>query len=176
MARAAGASFGRMRGCEEGIMGLMKRQAFGAGALVLFGLGACTVLGPDDREQERDRLEDARRLWRAQAWDSYAFTLQRLCFCAGGTDPAEVVVRSGRRVSVTVLPTGVPVPDQFAPFYLTVEELFDFIEDALDRDAHEVEVTYERTLGYPVSIRIDYIENAIDEEMAYQASNLRPLR
>lgn len=145
-------------------------------ALVPIGLGGCTVLGIDEYDAERDRLEDARQLWSAQGWDSYAFTLQRLCFCAGGTDPAEVVVLAGARVSVTVLETGLPVPAEYAQYYLTVAELFDFVEDAIDRKAHEIVVSYHRTLGYPVSVRIDYIENAIDEEMAFAASAMRGLR
>lgn len=153
-----------------------KRQGMAAIGLVAFALGACTVLGPDAYAGERERLSDARRLWRAQGWDSYAFRLQRLCFCAGGTDPAEVTVINGRRVSVTVVQTGEPVPEAWAQYYLTIDELFDFIEDAIDTEAHEITVSYERELGYPVSVRIDYIENAIDEEMAFEAGNVRPLR
>ena len=144
-------------------------------ALTLAG-GGCTVLGLDDYGEERDRLEEARREWRNLGWESYAFTLRRLCFCGGGTDPAEVVVLRGERVSVTVLETGEPVPAEWVEYYLTVEELFDFIEDAIDRKAHEIEIRYERTTGLPASIRIDYIENAIDEEMAFEASSLRALR
>jgi hypothetical protein len=72
--------------------------------------------------------------------------------------------------------TGQPVPDQFAQYYLTVEELFDFILDAVERKAFKIEVDYDRTYGYPTSIRVDYIQNAIDEEMAFQASALVPLR
>jgi hypothetical protein len=152
------------------------RAVNGVLAALALGGGACTVLGVDDYGEERDRLEEARREWRNLGWDSYAFTLRRLCFCGGGTDPAEVVVLGGERVSVTVLETGEPVPAEWSQYYLTVEELFDFIEDAIERKAHEIEIRYERATGLPASIRIDYIENAIDEEMAFEASGLRALR
>ncbi len=152
-----------------------KRRSIGlllAGLLVLTG---CFITGPGD-DGERDLLQRMRARWRAQGYDSYSFVLQRLCFCAGGTEPATVVVRNGRRISVTVLETGQPVPAQWTEYYLTVDELFDFIIDALDRDAHEVKVTYHAQLGYPTSIDIDYIRNAIDEEMAFRASALVPNR
>ena len=145
-------------------------------AMCLVVAGGCTVIGIDQYGAEREKLEDARRLWQAQGWDSYAFTLQRLCFCAGGTDPAEVVVRNNERVSVTDIGTGEPIPAEFVQYYLTVPELFDFIEDAIDREAHEIDVSYDPSAGYPVAIQIDYIQNAIDEEMAFEASALRALR
>lgn len=144
-------------------------------ALVLVGV-SCSVLGLDEYDRERDRLEAARAQWRAQGFDSYSFMLQRLCFCAGGTDPATVVVHKGERISVTVVETGEPVPAEFAQYYLTVAELFDFIEDAIDREAYSIEVEYEASLGYPTSIAIDYLRNVIDEEMAFEASALQPYR
>ncbi len=101
--------------------------------------------------------------------------LQRLCFCGGGTAPAEVVVRNGQRVSVTIVETGEPVPAQFASLYLTVDELFDFVEDAIDRKAHRIDVEYDPDLGVPIEISIDYEENVIDEEMAFRASSFTPL-
>lgn len=139
-------------------------------------LGACSVVGIDGYDDDRDRLETARAVWRSQGIDSYSFVLQRLCFCAGGTEPATVLVRGGERISVTVVETGQPVPADFTQYYLTVDELFDFIADAIDRKAHSIRVSYHATLGHPTSIAIDYLENAIDEEMAFEASALQPMR
>lgn len=134
--------------------------------------GSCSVLGLDDYEGERDRLDAARAVWQAQGPTSYVFVLQRSCFCGGGTQPARVTVEDGQRVSVTVVDTGEPVPAEFEQYYLTVDELFDFVEDAIDRKAHRITVEYDRDVGYPVSIFIDYQENAIDEEMGFEASAL----
>lgn len=144
------------------------------GAISLIVAG-CLFTGPGEGS-DREALEQARARWRAQGYDSYNFVLQRLCFCGGGVEPATVVVRAGRRISVTVVATGQPVPEQWAQYFLTVEELFDFIIDAWDRDAHKVSVQYHATLGYPTSIDIDYLANAIDEEMAFRASSLVPDR
>ena len=119
---------------------------------------------------------EARERWRAQGIDSYEFVLRRLCFCGGGIEPATVVVRNGMRISVTVVATGEPVPAPFAEYYPTVEGLFGFIEDAIDRRAHSITAVYDAQMGFPTSIRVDYDENTIDEEMAFEASSLRPQR
>ena len=140
--------------------------------LAVVAAGSCSVLGNDEYDAERDRLAAARRSWAAQGWDSYTFILRRLCFCGGGTDPAEVVVQSGVRVSVTDVQTGEPIPAEWRQYYLTVPELFDFIEDAIDRKAYQIDVTYHAETGFPTHVQIDYIENAIDEEMGFEVSGL----
>jgi hypothetical protein len=144
--------------------------------LVLVVVAGCSVFDPDDYEDERERLSERREQWRSQGIDSYEFVLQRLCFCGGGTTPANVVVRNGQRISVTNVETGEPVPELFEDAYLTVAELFAFIEDAIEREAYSIDVEYDAQYGYPTSIRIDYIENAVDEEMAFEASAMRPQR
>lgn len=137
--------------------------------------GSCgSVLGDDEYATERERLAAAREAWAARGWDSYSFVLQRLCYCAGGTDPADVVVEAGVRVSVTSRLTGESIPEEWQQYYLTVPELFDFIEDAIDRKAFSIDVTYASGAGWPTHIAIDYLENAIDEEMAFEASALTP--
>jgi hypothetical protein len=55
-----------------------------------------------------------------------------------------------------------------ADAWLTVEELFDAVERALEHDAHEIEVTYDADLGYPDFIFIDHEEMAIDDEVGYR--------
>jgi Family of unknown function (DUF6174) len=145
-------------------------------AVALAGLSACSVLDIDGRESEREKLEAHRSQWQAQGVDSYEFVLRRLCFCGGGTSPATVVVRNGQRVSVTDVETGTPIPENFVQYYLTIDELFDFVADAIDRKAYQIDVTYDATFGFPTRIAIDYIENAVDEEMAFEASSFLPQR
>jgi hypothetical protein len=135
----------------------------------------CSILDPDDSDDPIEVLAENREKWRSQGIDDYEFVLQRLCFC-GLTNPARVVVRDGARLSVTDTTTGEPIPAQFAQYYLTVEELFDFVEDAIDRKAHSIVVEYDATYGFPASIQIDYEQNTVDEEMAFQATSFQPHR
>lgn len=143
--------------------------------LVPLALGAsCSVLGLDSYDDERERLEAARETWDAQNIDSYSYVLRRICFCAGATQPARVVVENGQKVSVTLVETGEPVAEYEVEFFLTIDELFDFVEDAIDREAHSIEVTYDPDRGIPLTISIDYEEMAVDEEMAFEASQFQP--
>jgi Family of unknown function (DUF6174) len=144
--------------------------------IAVAGLGACSVLDVDGRDSEREKLEAHRAQWQSQGVDSYEFVLRRLCYCGGGTTPATVVVRNGQRVSVTDVETGMPIAENFAQYYLTIDELFDFIADAIDRKAYQIDVTYDAAYGFPRQISIDYLENAIDEEMAFEASSFQPQR
>ncbi len=56
--------------------------------------------------------------------------------------------------------------DYFKPVD-TIDELFDVIQKALDDEVDSLEVEYDATYGYPKSVAIDPITNAIDEETSY---------
>ena len=134
-------------------------------------LSACdNPMGPDDD------LEEARQKWSRQGFDSYRFTVSQLCFCGPDVRGTfRVVIQRGQVASVTDAQTGEPrTPHPAVP--LTVEALFQKIEDAIDEDADEIDVRYDPALGYPQEIAIDFIENAIDDEVTYTASDLAPIR
>lgn len=145
----------------------------GIATAVAASVASCTVLDLDSGRQ-RDRLAEARALWAAQAIYSYDYVLQRSCYCGGGTEPARVQVRDGVRTAVVFVEDGTPAPAYVEHLYLTVPELFDFVDDAITRGAHSIEVRYHTTLGYPTFVQVDYDENAIDEEMAFSASGFVP--
>jgi hypothetical protein len=96
------------------------------------------------------------------------YAIERLCFCLdewrGPTRITVVGVDPTERVYVD---TGDPVPMQAEDAFPSVDGLFAIIEDALDKDAHSVEVIYDPSTGVPLEIRIDYIELAIDEELGF---------
>lgn len=145
-----------------------------AAALVLVSaLAACD--GPLDPTGVEGDLADARRTWSRQGSASYRFTVSQLCFCgpdARGT--FAVVVQGGRVTSVRDAETGAPrTPHPGVP--LTVEALFEKVEEAIDLDADDLEVRYHPELGYPLEIAIDYVELAVDDEVTYTASNLTPI-
>lgn len=133
---------------------------------------ACGVLEP---EGERGNLDEARRRWTAQGFTSYEYRLTQLCFC-----PVEVVrpyivrVHDGTVVDVRDAETGAAAPS----FYRarTVPELFEVIDDALDRNADSLVVEYHAQFGYPTRITIDYDRQTADEELGLRAEALAPLR
>jgi uncharacterized protein DUF6174 len=132
--------------------------------LVLAG-SACSgnaIMGP---------LEDARALWASEGGSTYSFELRPLCFC-GFTGNARVTVENGVVTSVFDLEEERFLEGQQAQLYVTVEALFDILEDAESRDAFSIEVQYDPAMGFPTDFFIDYSQNTADEELGYQASNL----
>lgn len=41
-------------------------------------------------------------------------------------------------------------------------------------NAFSVDVQYEPETGFPLFIDVDYVDNAVDDEVNYQVSDLRP--
>ena len=60
--------------------------------------------------------------------------------------------------------------------YKTIDELFDVIKDARTRSAYKLEVEYDDSKGFPVSIDIDYIKDAVDDEIFYSISEYQEYR
>ena len=110
-------------------------------------------------------LQAARARWASSGIDDYELTVRRLCFC-GFVEPVRVKVINGVIVSRTDLSTGEPVPEIYASSYPDVPGLFAIVEQA-SIDADEFEADFDPSYGYPTEISIDWIENAVDDEVAY---------
>lgn len=116
-----------------------------------------------------------REKWDDQGIANYAFEVQVGCFCGiAGWTPAQVTVVNENVVSAKRLSDDESVPANILGAIPSVETLFETIGSAREQDAHSVEVDYHPSLGYPTSIAIDYIENAVDDEISYFASALTP--
>lgn len=118
-------------------------------------------------------LDRARAAWLAHGPASYEITVQRYCFCAS-VDPVRIRVKHGLVVSRTVTTTGAPLAAELADLYPAVPGLFDLVEDAYRR-AYKVGVTFNAEFGYPENTVIDYIGNAIDDELTVRAFGLDPI-
>ncbi len=132
-------------------------------------LGACA--SPTTPEQAAiearlaatNDLADYRTLWETQRLTDYAFDVSRVCYCQFRGD-VRVTVKDGVITGVTELASEVARdPDTFR----TIDGLFDLVQDAYDRDAHEVQVDFDPDRGYPTRIWIDYVEMMMDEEMGF---------
>jgi hypothetical protein len=134
--------------------------------VLLAAIGCAGSLGP--QEELREDLERARQQWDASRPATYVYVIERLCFCLDEwRGPARVTVVGVDPTERVYVDTGDPVPAQAEDAFPSVDGLFAIIEDALDEDAHSVEVIYDQSTGVPLEIRIDYIELAIDEELGF---------
>lgn len=132
--------------------------------LVLLTLGCSDIYGP-----QKNELSAARDLWVQSSSDGYSYEFRRSCFCPPDyTSLIRIEVLGGVVNSAIYVDTGNPVTDP--TIALTIAELFDEIQTAIDNEAFSIVATYDPVLGHPVSVSIDFIENAVDDEMAFSVS------
>lgn len=137
--------------------------------VVLLGLVGCSDQGPGGdltREIARNRA-----LWSQARPDSYRYTLELRCFC-GYRGPVEVRVQGQSVVSRTAVDGGEPVPEALVSSFPAVDGLFDFLEDAVARDAHQIQVLWDPATGVPLEAWVDYDEAIADEEMGFAVVSL----
>lgn len=116
-------------------------------------------------------LEAAHQRWRAQNLHTYAFTLQRACFCAN-VDPLYVAVVNDTVVGVLDFQTGAAVDLQLGR---TIEDLFTFVQTAIGRGARLIRVEYDAAKGYPSEIDYDGAAQVADDEIVYHISDVHPI-
>ena len=84
----------------------------------------------------------------------------------------DVSVVDGRVTQVSFAEAGftgdVPDPGRFGP----VGELFEFLQDAIGRDAVRIDATFHPELGYPVEVFVDFDERLADEERGFMVRSL----
>jgi hypothetical protein len=56
-----------------------------------------------------------------------------------------------------------------------MESVFDVVAQAIDSEADSLTVRYDSRRGYPVTVVIDYIERAADDELTVKVTEYRTL-
>ena len=151
-------------------------QLFLASAAIALLTLNCSLFGPDGPRDERQSfLRHAMDQWAANGPAGYEYTLAFSCGeCpAEWTHPLRIRVAAGEVVSVLDLATATPVdPNQRS---LTIDELFEVIQDAVQEDVYQLAVKYHPDLGYPISISIDHDSRVVDDEVGYSTTDLEAL-
>jgi hypothetical protein len=107
--------------------------------------------------------------------DDYAYTLNVGCFCPY-VGPLRITVQDDAVVDVRQLD---PREDQgnvetlINEWARTLAELEAEVDRAR-READKVEVEYDPVFGFPTSISIDWIRDAVDDEISYTVSDYTP--
>lgn len=141
------------------------------GAILLLGVATAGCESPT-APGDRGLLAEARAQWRSRNQDSYSFELNRNCFCVLGGRRMTVTVRAGAVVGADYLDASGPVDAALLSYIPTIPDLFDLIEDALDRDVASFLAEYDPELGFPTRIEVDYSATAADDEIAISVRGL----
>ena len=161
-------------------MSLLRRATRSARSLITLAalvpaVSACVNLtGVDDLDREQDRLDRAWNRFESVAPLAYTYTVRVSCECPSAiTRPVTVWVDRGVIEYLLYEDDGQPVPLSYASSFPSAEELFDTIQDAIERGADEIDVEYDSSYGYPTSVYIDYNRGVADEELSIVTWGLR---
>jgi hypothetical protein len=140
------------------------------------GTATAEPVDPNDLDDPQEALDAARALWESNSISDYGMEFNWLCFCPEErTQIVQIEVRD-RAILGGSGPDGEPLSENRLEDYRTIEGLFDFIQEAIDAEAYEIGVTYDRGFGFPSRARIDYQELAVDEEQAFEIHTLTPVK
>jgi hypothetical protein len=148
---------------------MKKRTLLIALLILMLSLSACGA---------KSKLAKNREKWDAANVSHYRFELTISCFCPFmDVVPVTVEVKDGKIISLTDV-NGQPLREDFRATFekaATVDGLFAIAEENLS-NADQVKVTYDAQYGFPVSIVVDRIKLAVDDEIAYYVGAFKVLQ
>jgi len=163
--------------CRAGRSNALSGSRAGSIALLILlaGVASCSITGTSARSGQELELARNRQRWASAGLHDYEFDFQRLCFCApDATEPVHIVVRRDAIVSVVRSRDGQPASTTFT-VWPRVDELFVDVQQRLDQHVERLDVRYDPTFGYPLSVVVDIAVMSADDEYSLTAGNLRRL-
>lgn len=145
-------------------------------AFAFVAFAACTggTAIPEQTPEEIE-LEGARTMFHQNMSNNYSFHWRQSCECSpDATAEMLITVTNGAISDAIYVQTEQPVPANIRATLLTIDGVFDKIQDAIDEDAHMITVQYDTELGFPSSVAVDYSEQIADEELSLILSNVVP--
>lgn len=143
--------------------------------IIFFVLTSCAATQSNITNTTAE-LETHRKIWQAQNISDYEYTFNKMCFCPPPANvPVKVLVKNNSVNRIFNLETNQPIDNPDLTFYQSIDRLFEFIEEAIQKGADKIDVNYDKNLGYPISISIDYLEMAADDEVSFSATDLVPV-
>ena len=117
--------------------------------------------------------------WEGQNINHYRFTVAVSCFCPFANVEVTYEVLNGQVVNQSVQsspdnPVDEALVSDFYQSYNTIEKIFDYVGGAIN-DADETTIEYDPTYGFPTDISVDWIKQAVDDEMYLTLSNFKVL-
>lgn len=141
-----------------------------AGILIILAVLLFSSCEKDGRT-ELEKLKVNRSKWNSKNIQNYTMDESISCFCAV-TGVHHVAVSSDKTILAVKNGKAVEQPEEY---FLTVNQLFDYIESSLARNPDRAEIKYDVVYGFPSSVYFDFSERMADEEMGYAIENFKPL-
>lgn len=138
---------------------------------LIFVLAACSATSEYDQNLSN---------WNDANISHYRYQLGVSCFCPFGEQmPITIEVKNDEVILITDV-NGNEVSEsdpiwEILNQYLTIDRLFVSLKSSLN-DAEKIEVSYDAEYGFPSSIAVDYIIQAVDDEVWVAVSNFEVLK
>jgi len=136
------------------------------------------VLAACSAAQPKSDFDRAHETWQDAKISHYRFNVFVSCFCVFNEDmPLIIEVKDGEVVSME-FKSGKEIDAanlEYFQRFATVDKLFDEIEKDQNGEADKVTVEYDATYGFPTRIDIDFIEQAVDDELYLTISEFQAL-
>ena len=117
-----------------------------------------------------------REKWQTHEISDYQIEMQKICYCVPEVVRMMVFEVDDKEVSaVRYADTGETVDPQYLGEFNTIENMFSFVEQALEKNPADISISYHEKYGYIKELSIDFKENIADDEVSIIASNMRPM-
>ena len=155
---------------------------------IILSLFAFLLFSACDRDgvsnAELRKLEKAKETWQKTKTPDYSFNYRQSCFCANFgeltiqvfSDSVYAVLNpeTGEDATIDLGNGEEKLLDVYPSSFLTIDELFEKLEEAT-MIADEMEGSYDENRGFPKQVSIDYLKDAIDDEVSHILSNYQVL-
>jgi hypothetical protein len=112
--------------------------------------------------------------WNSTRPAAYQYTWANGCFCPpAATGPFTVTVRDGEML-VEAARKGDADPGTYALQHASIEDVFAATRSSI-ATAAKIQVAYDPQFGFPTSVNVDPIENAVDDEFSLSISDFAAL-
>ena len=138
----------------------------------------CSIFTDANRDTQT-ALNEGRSRWEGTGITDYTVRFQRVSSCLF-CDPADLVavrltVRADTLREVLDLDQDQVLVDFLPGIFLTINELFDFVQTSIDQRAAEIDVNYDATLGYPIDIDVDISRRFFDDDLGFRVREFAEL-
>ena len=130
--------------------------------------------GPDGFDVLQQELDLHRSQWQEAGIDGYGMRESLSCLCVLPLQgEVDLQVRDGVVVSATYVESGEAVDSQYVESFLTVEEIFDYIQESILHRPAFMRAEYDPDLGYPVDVYVDSLASVGDDEFGIRVLDLQ---
>jgi len=120
-------------------------------------------------------VQSNREKWMAHGISNYEIEMQKICYCVPEVVRMMVFeVEEDKVQTVRYADTGEDVDPQHYGDFNTIEGMFSFVEQALEKNPADLSIAYDEKYGYIKELSVDFKENIADDEISIIASNMRP--